>query len=221
MSIEAEILSELNHKNIVKIQHIIRFYDTFNGRFPIRLCHFMELCTRNLSYLLRKYSIKGMTMSEGYALHWFHQIASAVEYIHSKRIAHMDIKPGNILCAVQCYRFTIPSVYKLTDFGVSLKFGPKLMTTKGMFGTPGYTPPEIDGSKRRYAVKPVDIYSLGICLAESLRFSGSEKCDQISGQKLSADVIELIKRMTSNKPSERPAINEVLSSEWIRKPNIE
>lgn len=36
-------------------------------------------------------------MHEGIARYYFHQLVSAVEYMHSKNVAHRDIKLDNIL----------------------------------------------------------------------------------------------------------------------------
>lgn len=86
------------------------------------------------------------------ALKYFKQILSALEYAHSKKILHRDIRPSNILVSKD-------DVIKITDFGTSiLLLGKDHATTK--IGSPPYMAPEQFEGK---AVFASDIYSSG-CL---------------------------------------------------------
>jgi serine/threonine protein kinase len=87
------------------------------------------------------------------------QVASALDYAHSRGIVHRDIKPSNILIDQQgdCL---------LTDFGsAKIVAGTSTFTRiRGTVGTPTYMSPEqiqgetLDGRS--------DIYSLGVVLYE-------------------------------------------------------
>lgn len=78
------------------------------------------------------------------------------------RIAHRDIKPGNLFYAeLKGYR-----VYKLGDLGVSKKDVGRSMTTHT--GTPLYMAPEIYRHEKKYNPKAVDVYSLGVVLYQAL-----------------------------------------------------
>jgi hypothetical protein len=88
------------------------------------------------------------------------QVASALDYAHSRGVIHRDVKPGNMLVETGD-RVT------LTDFGVARAAeGTRLTATGISLGTPEYMSPEqalgqaTDGR--------TDVYSLGIVLYEML-----------------------------------------------------
>lgn len=82
--------------------------------------------------------------------------ASALNYIHEKRLVHNDIKPANILYSPE--RGAV-----LCDFGLSTHTGNAPTTG----GTPYYVPPEFIGQKLRGM--PSDVWALGITMLYVLR----------------------------------------------------
>lgn len=67
----------------------------------------------------------------------FKQLISGVDYLHSKGIAHRDLKLGNLLLAEKGNIETI----KISDFGSSKKYSQSSLST--VCGTPRYIAPEI------------------------------------------------------------------------------
>lgn len=86
------------------------------------------------------------------------QIVLMFEYLHSKCVIYRDLKPENLMLAVDGY-------LKLTDFGFAkiLKPGHKTYT---LCGTPEYIAPEILTNKGHD--KGVDWWTLGILIYEFL-----------------------------------------------------
>lgn len=101
---ECDILRELSHPNIVRIYEFLEF----NSKLYI----FMELIRgKELFELVSK---KGPIL-ESFAAKIFHQICSAVKYLHEQGIVHRDIKTENIMVDSSCNA-------KLIDFGLAKKF---------------------------------------------------------------------------------------------------
>lgn len=90
-------------------------------------------------------------------MHWFVQICLGLNYIHSKRILHRDLKASNIF-VTQTY------CLKIGDFGIAKTLEGTLEAALTIVGTPYYMSPELCLSKP-YTLKS-DIWSLGCLLYE-------------------------------------------------------
>ncbi|KAH7821561.1 Aurora kinase [Monocercomonoides exilis] len=136
----------MNHPNIVK------YYDYFTDEHNIFLL--MEYLPYGDFYaLLRKYR----KFPEPVAAKYLYQIASALNYLHSKNMMHRDLKPENILIGKN-------GELKLTDFGCAANEMDKGRMT--VIGTPDYIPPEML-LKQPYTHK-CDCWSLGVLICEML-----------------------------------------------------
>ncbi|KAH0800273.1 CAMK family protein kinase [Histomonas meleagridis] len=99
----------------------------------------------------------GTLFRESEVLHYFVQLVSVIDYIHSNHILHRDLKPDNIFV-------TKTNMIKLGDFGVARSLDNTFDMANTVIGTPYYLSPEI------WEGKPYDshsdIYSLGVILYE-------------------------------------------------------
>jgi len=110
------------------------------------------------------------------------QIASGIDYIHSKRIVHRDLKPDNI-----GFDYRNPNVIKIFDFNVArklpspTKFNNYLREEDELFrlthnvGSRRYMAPEVGGNGQSYYNQQVDVYSFGLIAYQILALPPSEK----------------------------------------------
>lgn len=96
-----------------------------------------------------------------HAAYYIYQVASGLEHAHEKRMVHRDIKPNNLMLAVDGKRHVV----KILDFGLakaSSENGVESGVTKSgqMLGTPDYVAPEQALDARKADIR-ADIYSLG------------------------------------------------------------
>jgi serine/threonine protein kinase/tetratricopeptide (TPR) repeat protein len=151
---ECEILATLEHPNIARI---IDKGVTESG-WPYLVMDYID------GIPIHKYcSAKKLAAPEIVRL--MLDCCRAVEYIHSNRVVHCDLKPSNILVDAS-------GSPRILDFGIARLIEPGLKarsgsTTRGVRPlTPNYASPEqLDGSPLTVST---DIYSFGVVLYESL-----------------------------------------------------
>lgn len=87
------------------------------------------------------------------------QLIKAVSYCHCNMIAHLDIKPNNIILHTD-------GRIELIDFGTSCNFNPFIEEFCSDVTTRLYCPPEnLLGFERYYSHVATDMWSIGICMA--------------------------------------------------------
>ncbi|XP_076057325.1 serine/threonine-protein kinase Chk1-like [Oratosquilla oratoria] len=141
---EEVVHSQLNHENIIKL-----FYWDLKGD---KVYMYLEYGTEGSLITI----LRNLTKEEVFI--YFNQLMSGVEYLHSRGVAHRDLKPGNLM-------ITKNRILKISDFGyagVFLLCRQEVMLT-GSIGTRPYMAPEIF-KKDRYRGPPVDLWSCGIIL---------------------------------------------------------
>jgi non-specific serine/threonine protein kinase/serine/threonine-protein kinase len=104
----------------------------------------------------------------GERLRLFVEVCGGVQHAHQKGVIHRDLKPGNILVALQDGR----PVPKIIDFGVAKAVSQRL-TERTLFtelgqwiGTPEYMSPEQAQGGGEDVDTRTDVYSLGVLLYE-------------------------------------------------------
>ena len=151
---EAKTLSRLNHPNIV---HVLDLFEENNTAYYV-----MEyLDGGSLDKLIADKN--GLSIME--SCHLIKQIASALDYMHSNKMLHLDLKPANVM--LNQSRDAV-----LIDFGLTKEFDengcPESSTTVG-HGTPGYAPLEQSNYHPGQGFPvTMDIYALGATLYKML-----------------------------------------------------
>ena len=108
---------------------------------------------------LRQHYDKGTILPLAHIISYVRQVAEALQYAHSEKVIHRDVKPGNMLLGRQ-------NELLLSDFGTAVVAqSSRYQGTQDMAGTVAYMAPEQIQAHPRPAS---DQYSLGIVVYEWL-----------------------------------------------------
>ncbi len=145
---EAKAAAQLNHPNIIIIHDI----GQADG------VHYIAMEYVEGGSLRERIDAGPMSLAEAERI--LGQVASALDYAHSRGLVHRDIKPANIL-------FTADGDAKVTDFGIArASGGTRLTRTGALIGTPEYMAPE--QAEGRPVDHRTDLYALGVVLYQML-----------------------------------------------------
>lgn len=153
---ESNLLSRLDHPGICHVQ------DAFaaNGTAYYVMDYYGG---GSLDALIRQ--APGGALSERRAIGFIREIGAALSYLHGKRLAHLDLKPQNVMLKQD-------GSLVLIDFGISKMYGEdgQFQTNDTMGGcTPGYAPLEqTNYSEKSGDPHLMDIYALGATLYRML-----------------------------------------------------
>lgn len=180
---EADKLSTLSHPNIVNVLEVFVANNT---------CYYsMEyLSGGSLNEMIQ--NLDGIPESE--ALSYIRKIGDALSYMHSRKMLHLDIKPGNIM-------FDGSHNVKIIDFGLSQQYeasGESEFTDGLGAGSPGYA--SIEQASKEYGVSfapSLDVYGLGATYYKMLTSCTPPKAIELAASGI--DTIPLVQRAVSQK----------------------
>ena len=199
---EARAAGKLNHQNIIQVHDVGTENDI----------HFFSMEYVDGPTCMQMLKGHGQLEVEP-ALEITRQVARALDYAHSHRLIHQDIKPDNIMVGSN-------EVVKLADLGISKTFdeiaaeeGPKKI-----MGTPHYMAPESALGKK--IDHRVDLYSLGATLFHFLSgktvFHGTTPTEVLKAHVMEPipslkglnplvpqEVVTLVEKMLAKNPDER------------------
>ncbi|KAL1022126.1 hypothetical protein UPYG_G00022460 [Umbra pygmaea] len=210
---EYEILKSLHNDKIMTLHEA---YVT-----PRYLVLVAEYCAgKELLYSL----IDRFRYSEDDVVGYLVQILQGLEYLHNKRIIHLDIKPDNLMV-------TNLNAIKIIDFGSAQHFNPlSLKQYDRSLGTLEYMSPEL--VKGDVVGPPADIWSLGIVIYIILsgRLPFQDKDPQQTETKIqmakfdpsklypnvSQSASMFLKKMLSSYAWARPSTKDCFSHAWLQ-----
>ena len=183
----------------IRSEYIVQVYDlTEVEGAPAIVMEYVD--GTSLKELIADTSQRSFPLASKVALH----VLRGLSVAHGQQIIHRDIKPGNIMVAVN-------GTVKVSDFGLARIAVPSTMTTEGMLvGTPAYIAPEQILGEQPDA--RADLFSLGATVIETLSgerlFEGAtyaECLNRVSSFRVdmldrfipmsSAEFIEFVKRL--------------------------
>ncbi|XP_064480823.1 myosin light chain kinase, smooth muscle-like [Ornithodoros turicata] len=154
------------------------------------------------------------------------QICEGIDYMHSKNILHLDMKPENVMCTTRT-----GNRIKLIDFGLARFFEPgkKLQV---LFGTPEFVAPEVVNFDK--VCYRTDMWSVGvICyvlLSGLSPFMGNSELetmanvtkaeydfDDESFDEISNEAKDFIAKLLLKDREERLTAKQCLDHPWLRK----
>lgn len=145
---EAKAMAKLNHPNLIGV------YDF--GEAGGMLYLVMEYVDGKSLF----HSSHGQAVDQSDALRIVSQVCAGLEHAHSHGILHRDIKPANILLDSHVNP-------KVGDFGLARALESQIQEGEQIFGTPGYTAPEVLEPPYSFDQR-ADVFSVGVMLHELL-----------------------------------------------------
>lgn len=221
LKIELKILSRMNHAAIGKC------FGVYKSASSVDIV--LEMYTGGTVFE-RLHGAKNGEIGEMEVCKIIKDISSALVYLHSRGIAHRDIKPDNVIFASK----EVDSDVKLIDFGVAVigRVGRREM--KGMAGTGHFMAPEVFASIEHTYGTEVDIWALGILtylllfgkypfdapflsqLEDQIKSGDFEILDWMNAL-VSENAIHFIRRLLVLDPQKRPLAIEIIEHPWFRK----
>ncbi|XP_063213439.1 LOW QUALITY PROTEIN: death-associated protein kinase 2-like [Chroicocephalus ridibundus] len=213
---EVTILRQLRHPNIM------RLHDLFASRAEVVLVLELMGGGELFDFIAEK-----EMLSEEEAIEFLGQILRGVEYLHAHRIAHLDLKPENIMLEEK----DVPKPrIKIIDFGLAqhLRDG---VTLKSLCGTPQYIAPEVINYEPLSSA--TDMWSIGvityILLSGLSPFQGETDAETLSNVVAGAYEFEercfsqtsemakdFIRQLLVKEPAHRMTAAECLVHPWIK-----
>lgn len=145
---EAQVMAKLNHPNLASIYD----YGEVNGMLYI-VMQYVE--GRSLHQ-----AACGRAVAQDEAASLIATVSRALHHAHKAGILHRDIKPANILIDARVRPMVV-------DFGLAHHAEDTTLKGDTVFGTPGYTAPEVLAPPYK-ADQRADVYSLGVLFHELL-----------------------------------------------------
>ncbi len=199
---EADLAATLNHPNIVRVYNR---GETDDGHLWIAM-EYVEGTAAN--------DLDRANLTPTRIVRIVTDVAAALDYAHSRRVLHRDIKPGNFLVSAPGSE---DERVLLADFGIAraLDDATTLTATGSMVGTAAYAAPEtIEG---RPADPRSDIYSLGCALFRLLTNRTPYEDNSLSAM-LAGHLMRPVPRPTDVNPALPHGIDDVIARALAKDP---
>ncbi|XP_065333506.1 death-associated protein kinase 1-like isoform X1 [Cloeon dipterum] len=212
---EAAVLASLRHPNVVGL------HETFQ-----QAQHFVLILELVAGSELEEVLVaRGGNLPEAQSRDVVRQVLQGLHYMHSQGIAHLDLKPENVMVSGQQPPWTV----KLIDFGLSREVSGG--TERALQGTPEFLAPEAVNFEPLSLA--TDIWSVGVItyllLTGVSPFLGEDKqstfCNIVAGdfdlsqerfENVSNLAIQFITRILVQDARKRPSALQCLEDPWLK-----
>lgn len=206
-----KIRSEIKINSALKHNRIVTLYSCFEDENYVYII--LEMCDKqSMMDLLRRRKY----LTEEETRYYMLQILDAMEYCLSKRVIHRDLKLGNVF-------ITSDMTIRVGDFGLATQLTEFEDRKKTICGTPNYIAPEVLFDRGGHSFE-ADMWSIGVIIYTLIigippfqtsntkkLYSKIKTCDYSfpSNRKISDDAKDLIQKMLTSNPDERPKFDEI------------
>lgn len=215
---EVAVFNRLRHPGVCRLRTVIS--EPEYHMLVVELCEGNELFDKVAAGALDEVTCRG----------YFTQIISAVDYCHSQKVYHRDMKLENVLL-----KDTVSNTIKVSDFGMAKDTNVSSMPKTKRIGTIAYMAPEVADADSGYNGAAVDVWSMGVMLYVMVFCNYPFGHDGDGGDhtrtvlqrirsgtfafsrhiQISDDLKDMIKGMLTVDPTERITIAEIRSHPWI------
>ncbi|CAL8115292.1 unnamed protein product [Orchesella dallaii] len=213
---EVDIMRQLRHPRVIQI------YDCIDDLIHSEMCLILEMVSGG--ELFDRVIEDEFILTEKACAVFVRQICEGIEYIHSKNILHLDMKPENVMCTSKT-----GNRIKIIDFGLARCYDPS-KKLQVLFGTPEFVAPEVVNFEDiSYAT---DMWSIGVItyvlLSGLSPFMGDSDVetmanvtiakydfDDESFDDISSDAKEFITKLLVKDKRQRMPANECLKHPWL------
>ena len=167
---EIRLLQHFSHENVLNLRDIMMpppgKAEDWKDIYLVT-----ELLDTDLHYIIHS----KQALSDDHIQYFVYQILRGLKAVHSAKVLHRDLKPGNLLVNKNCD-------LKICDFGLARGVDSGSQALTEYVVTRWYRAPELLVQNRRYGA-PVDLWSVGCILAELLGakalFPGKDSLHQL------------------------------------------
>eukprot|EP00210_Caulerpa_lentillifera_P004735 g4519.t1 len=219
---EILIMKKMKHSNIVTLSEVI---DDPSGSKLLLVMEYLE----GGPIMTRESLAQANRLSESLVFRHFRHMVQALDYLHSQRVVHGDLKPENVLISAN-------GEVKLSDFGCSKVIVSGNEYLERCNGTPAFLAPEMMKPNTRYRGTPTDIYAMGVCLYTLVygripfRASNLYQLFQVVQNEepsfpeevqISSSLKDLLKKVLIKNPKERIKLSEIFEHPWVTNNGLE